>query len=53
MCTSIDSVYDELLVIFNFLKVRIHRGFGLVDWMTTSEVYTKILALPYSKIEIF
>ena len=30
VCTSIDSVYDELLVIFNFPKERIHRGFELV-----------------------
>ena len=32
---------------------RIHRGFGLVAWVTTSGVYTKFLALSYFKLEIF
>ena len=28
--TRIDSVYEDLLVFFDFLKERIRRGFGLV-----------------------
>ena len=30
VCTRLDSVYEDLLVFFDFPKERIHRGFELV-----------------------
>ena len=44
---------DSLERYLELYTERIHRGFGLVALVTTSGVYTKFLALPYFKLEIF
>ena len=44
---------DNLNRYLELYTERIQREFGWVAWVITSRVYTKILALPYFKLEIF